>query len=1099
MRNSVYHTSPKRILFSTIIASALVAESPQQAFAGVNGLTSVSQQQNGGVKGTVVDSNGEAIIGATVKVEGNKDAGAITDLDGNFNIPNVNEGTLVISYIGYKTQTVSFRSGSPVKVVLKEDAKVLDDVVVVGFGTQKKANLTGAVSVVDSKEFEQRPVQSAAQALQGAVPGLQISSSSGSLDSNPSINIRGTGTIGQGTSGSPLVLIDGSEGDINTVNPQDIETVSVLKDAAASSIYGSRAPFGVILITTKKGKKGRPVVNYNNSFRFGKLIRGKHMMNSVDFASWMNDFTAANGGSAYFSADRMAAIKEYHDAKPYGPGTRITPDGKLVYGISSSNGSTWDDGYAGGIDDVDWYDAVYRSTTFSQEHNASVSGATDNINYYASFNFLDNQGFMKLNDDKYRRFNGTAKLGIKITDWLTLNYNMRYTNTGYQRPSGMADGLYENMARQGWPILPLYDRNGYYYDSPSPALALAEGGKDKTQRDISNHQIGLVIEPIKNWVTHVDFNYKLDETQRHWDSFQTYNHDVNGDAYLYRTSSNVHEETTKDRYFNFQAYSEYTFTLAKNHNFHVMAGFQAEQLKRLTFGLQRNGVLDPSKPEVDATTGVGPDGTAITPDTNGSRDQWQTAGFFGRLNYNFADRYLFEFNIRHDGSSRFRRENMWRTFPSVSLGWNIANEKFFESAAKTVNQLKLRASYGSLGNQNTDDWYRTYQIIEYKPNNGGWLQGGVKPNTIAAPGLVSTSLTWEKIESYDIGLDWGLFNNRLTGTFDYFVRNTKDMVGNAPELPAVLGADVPVTNNTDLRTNGWELSIAWRDVLKNGLSYGVGFNISDSRTKITRYPNNPTNSIDTYIEGRYINEIWGYETIGIAKTDEEMDAHLATLPNGGQNALGSQWAAGDIMYKDLNNDGKIDGGAGTLADPGDKKVIGNSTPRYLFGLDLNASYKGFDIRAFFQGVMKRDFWAGGTYQFGVDGGGQWWAAGITDVQDYFRNSDSWSVKNGYRSENLNGWLPRPQTSNKNLQAQSRYLLNAAYMRLKNFQIGYTIPRDITSRWGISNLRVFFSAENLFTITDMPDQFDPELIGTEAKNTNGYPLSKTFSFGLNVTF
>jgi outer membrane receptor protein involved in Fe transport len=333
---------------------------------------------------------------------------------------------------------------------------------------------------------------------------------------------------------------------------------------------------------------------------------------------------------------------------------------------------------------------------------------------------------------------------------------------------------------------------------------------------------------------------------------------------------------------------------------------------------------------------------------SGSRNQWQTAGFFGRVNYNFDERYLFEFNIRRDGTSRFRRDNMWKTFPSVSLGWNIAREKFWQGLQDKVNTLKLRASYGSLGNQNTDNWYQTYQTVSYYPSTGSWLQDGKKPNTTYAPSLVSSSLTWERIESYDLGLDFGLLDNRLTGTFDYYIRNTKDMIGNAPELPSILGTSVPVTNNTDLRTSGWEFQLSWRDRLENGFSYGATFNISDSRTKITRYPNNPTGDLSTYIEGRYINEIWGYETAGLARTDAEMNAHLATVD---QSTLGDNWAAGDIMYKDLNGDGKISSGSYTIADHGDLKVIGNSTPRYLVGLDLNAAYKGFDLRLFFQGVM----------------------------------------------------------------------------------------------------------------------------------------------------
>ena len=1090
--------SSRRILLPSVFAAALAGLTlPASAVTGAARAIQAEQSQ-GEVKGKVVDSAGEPVIGATVKIDGEGKVGAITDIDGNFVLKNVAKGgTLEISSIGFSTQKVSFRPGQSLNVTMKDDSHTLDDVVVVGFGTQKKVNLTGAVSVINSKEIAQRPVQSAASALQGLIPGLQVKSSSGSLESNPSINVRGTGTIGQGTSGSPLILIDGAEGDINTINSQDIESVSVLKDAAASSIYGSRAPFGVILITTKKGKQGKPVVNYNNSFRFSGMIRGKHMMNSVDFASWYNDGLVNSGGNPHFGTDRMNQIVAYHNATPVRPGVRVDANGKELYAISSSNGITWDDGYANGIDDVDYYNEIYRSSTFSQEHNASVSGATDKINYYASFNFLDNQGFMKLNEDKYQRYNSMAKLGIQVTDWLRMDYDMRYTRTDYKRPAELTDNLYNDLARQGWPVLPLYDRNGYYFYSPSPAIKIAERGKDTTQRDIINQRVAFTIEPIKNWKTHVDLTYKTDNATRHWDAQSIYNHDVNGQPVVINDykDSNVHEDEKKENYLNFQAYTEYNFSLAEKHNFHVMAGFQAEQLKQLVFGLQRNGILDPNKPEIDITSGMGYDGTAIVPSTNGARNQWQTAGFFGRFNYNYDERYLLEFNIRRDGSSRFRRDNMWRTFPSVSLGWNIANENFFKTAAKTVNLLKLRASYGSLGNQNTNDWYRTYQTISYSPNSGSWLQGGKQPTITSAPGLVSTTLTWEKIESYDVGLDFGLLNNRLTGSFDWYVRNTKDMVGNAPELPAVLGTSVPVTNNTDLRTSGWEFQISWRDALKNGLNYGVTFNLSDSRTKITRYPNNPTQSVDTYIAGRYINEIWGYETAGLAKTQEEMDAHLK---NADQSTIGSNWGAGDIMYKDLNGDHKISDGNRTLNDLGDLKVIGNSTPRFLMGLDLTASWKGFDVRAFFQGVLKRDFYTGSSYLFGMNGN-EWFAAGITGVSDYFRDDNTWSVANGYKSANLNGWLPRPQTSGKNTHTQTRYLLDASYVRLKNLQVGYTIPKNITSRWGVSNLRVFFSAENLATFTSLPGQFDPELIGGGDNQNNGYPLSRTFSFGLNVTF
>jgi len=1059
-------------------------------------------QQSNVVKGHVVDPTGEPIIGATVKVKGSTSAGAITDLDGKFSLEAQPGAILEISYIGFKNQEVKVGRG-PINITMVEDSKALNEVVVVGFGTQKKVNLTGSVAVVDGEELAQRPVQSAAQALQGVVPGLQISSTSGSLESNPSINVRGTATIGEGSSGSPLILIDGMEGDINTVNPQDIESISVLKDAAASSIYGSRAPFGVILITTKNGsKEGKVTVNYNNSFQFSNLIRGKHMMNSVDYAAWVNDAKTNSGQSVFFGEDRMKQIVAYHNATPYSPGVRQAADGTLLYAIPTENGTTWADGYGYGIDDVDWYDVVYKGTAFSMEHNASVNGGSDKMNYYASFNYLDKGGFMNMGSDGYKRYNGTAKFSAQLSKWARMNYAMRYTRTNYKRPSAMTGSLYSDMARQGWPMLPLYDRNGYLYSSPSPALGLATGGEDTTERDLLNHQLGFVFEPIKNWVTHVEFNYKVDNRTRHWDSQRTYNHNVAGDAVIYNQGSNVHEDEFKDNYLNFQAYTEYSWNLNKKHNFHVMGGFQTEQLKRLEFGLQRDGILDPSKPEVDLTNGLAYNGTAVVPSVNGARNQWQTAGFFGRINYNYMERYLLEANLRYDGTSRFRRDRMWKAFPSVSIGWRITEESFMKNAdIKWLDNLKLRLSYGSLGNQNINNWYQTYQTIAYNSVAGTWLQNGEKTNVTSAPSLVSALLTWETVESYNVGIDFGLFGNRLTGSIDAYVRNTKNMVGKAPELPALLGTSVPVTNNTDLRTTGWELQIGWNDTLHNGLHYGATFNLSDARTKITRYPNNPTGSLDNYIEGRYLNEIWGYETIGIAKSDEEMQKHLATAD---QSSLGSNWAAGDIMYADLNGDKKITNGANTIDDHGDLKVIGNSTPRFLFGLDLNASWKGFDLRAFFQGVMKRDSWLGGSwgsleYLFGATNSWEWWATGITAVQDYYRDANTWSVQNGYMSENVDGWLPRVQYSDKNEKCQTRYLMNAAYMRLKNFQIGYTIPRAITSKWSISNLRVFFSAENLFTITDMPEQFDPELIGTSAERTNGYPLSRTFSFGLNVTF
>ncbi|MDO4181683.1 MAG: SusC/RagA family TonB-linked outer membrane protein, partial [Bacteroidales bacterium] len=637
------------------------------------------------------------VIGANVIVKGGTNGG-ITDFDGNLTLDNVSKGDiLVVSFIGYKTQEIKVDASSTFNVTLEADNEMLDEVVVVGFGIQKKTNLTGSVAVLDGEELAQRPVTSAAMALQGLVPGLQISSSSGSLDSTPSINVRGTGTIGEGSSGDPLILIDGVEGDINTLTTQDIESISVLKDAAASSIYGSRAPFGVILITTKSGSKNSKVsVNYNNSFRFNKMINEKHMMNSVDFASWMNDMHTNTGNAVFFNNSRMEKIVAYHNGTEIGPGTRQTSMG-VLYAIDADNNGNWLDGYAAGIDDVDWYDAIYNTTSFAQEHNASVSGGNEKLNYYVSFNYVGNRGFMKLAEDTYSRYNASAKLGVQLSEWIRMNYNMRYVRNNYKRPSQMTGTLYSDLTRQGWPVLPLYDRNGYYVYSPSWALPLATRGDDRTERDMMNHQIGFVLEPIKNWVTHIDFNYKVNSNMNHWDLLYGYNHDIDGNPAIVNQTSEVHEGLTKDNYLNLQAYSEYSFSLAEKHNFHVMAGFQAEQLKRTEFSLTRNGIIDPNKPEVDLTNGMSYDGAPIVPGVSGKRNQWQTAGFFGRFNYNFMERYLFETNLRYDGTSRFRVDNMWKLFPSFSFGWRASEENFLKDY-DWLDNLKLRVSYGSLGN-----------------------------------------------------------------------------------------------------------------------------------------------------------------------------------------------------------------------------------------------------------------------------------------------------------------------------------------------------------------------------------------------------------------
>lgn len=1039
------------------------------------------------IEGTVKDASGEPVIGATVIVKGTTN-GTVTDFDGKFSLDASEREILVVSYIGYKPQEVKAVSGRSLTIELVEDTEVLDEVVVVGFGTQKKVNLTGSVGVADAKVLESRPVSSATQALQGLVPGLQISTNTGEIDKDMNLNIRGTGTIGQGSSGSPLVLIDGMEGDLNTVNPQDIETVSVLKDAAASSIYGSRAPFGVILVTTKKGKSGKTSINYNNSFRVSSPMNLPEMMDSYTFANFFNQASMNQGASPVFKNETLQKMLDYQS-------------GKISGGVDASANGQWgapdypifDNGYA----NVDWFAELYKKNVFSQEHNVSLSGGNEKLTYYASFNYLSQSGLLRHGEDGLKRYNVTAKINSRITDWLKFNYTMRYTNTDIYKPTEFTDDLYGTIGRQTWPNLPVYDPNGFYYMSAdgSPAILLAEGG-DRNQNKVQMyHQAALLIEPIKNWITHVEFNYRTYDTDVDEVSLPCYNHDVDGKVLNTNGTSSLLRSFQKDKYINLNVFTEYSHSFVDKHNLKTMLGFQCEESSMDFNSTKKYGLMMDDMPVFDLTTGLDGVGKEKLTEVAGYKQEWATAGFFGRINYDYEGKYLAEVNMRYDGSSRFRRGNRWSLYPSFSLGWNMAREGFWKPIEDYVNLFKVRFSYGELGNQNTTSFYPTYRAINMGAYNGKWLQDGKMPNTSLIGDLISESLTWETIRTWNIGFDYGLFNNRLTGSFDLYTRYTDNMVGPAPELPYVLGLEPSKVNNCDLRTVGWELQIGWNDRLNNGLGYSAKLMLSDARTYIDRYPGNVTNSIDTYVEGREVGEIWGFETAGIAKSDEEMNEHLEKV--GGQTSLGSNWAAGDIMYADLDGKPGITKGAQTVDDHGDLKVIGNNTPRYQFGIDLSADWKGFDFRCFFQGVLKRDVWQGSNMFWGVEDN-KWWSMGLAEHGDYFR-AEPIGLNNEIPA-NLDAYYPRPifKYGSKNHEVQTRYLQNASYIRLKNLQIGYTIPAKYVSKIGLSSCRFFVSGENLWTGTKLSDLFDPETITGAEGRGNTYPLSSTWSFGLSLT-
>lgn len=1038
--------------------------------------TGVAQDRS--ISGTVTADDGATLPGVNVIVQGTS-KGTTTDADGHYRLSLAKgEDQLVFTFVGYKTQIVDVANRTEIHVVMVEDLTALDEVVVVAFGEQKKANLTGAVTSIDAETLRSRPLQNTTQMLQGVMPGLNIQSSGlgGELNGGLSINIRGTGTIGQGSSASPLILIDGVEANINSLNPQDIESITVLKDAAASAVYGSRASFGVVLITTKSGAAGAPKVNYNNNFRFTSPLNLPDMLDSHMFARYFNEAAINSGQSPVFSQEVLDRIVQYQN-------------GEIDYAtVPSGNRWTY---YGGSNANTDWFEEQYKKSAFSHDHNLSVSGGSDKVTYYASSNYLDQAGLSVHAGDHFNRYSLTGKINAKISDRVSFNYTNRFVREDYTKATHQNDLFYHNIARR-WPTVPAKDPNGFYSD-PSEIAQLRDGGRTNDQTDQLFMQGQLVINPIEKWNIYIGGNYRVNNRNYHSDVLPAYGYDINGDPYavpVYWNSAgytSVYEYNNKNDFYTSNIYSDYQFDLNTNHHFKVMAGFNSELNKYRTIGASKNGLITPNVPTLN--TAIGENVVA-----SGEYQHWATAGFFGRINYNFKDKYLLELNGRYDGTSRFLEDQRWNFFPSVSAGWNVANEDFW-SFHNIIQQFKLRASYGELGNQGTNNWYPFYQSMPISTNNGGWLLNGERTNTAYAPGLISTLMTWERVTSWNFGVDMALVDHKLNINLDYFERKTLDMVGPAPELPVILGTSVPMLNNADMRSYGFELEMSWRDNIGD-VNYGIRGVLSDDQQEITRYPNE-TNNISNWYVGRKMGEIWGYTTVGIAKTDDEMQEHLQTAD---QTAMGSNWQAGDIMYADLNGDGKINGGSGVLEDTGDRKILGNSTLRFRYGIDLTGSYRNFDLRIFLQGVGKRDWMPNGPYFWGANGG-QWQSAGFEEHMDFYRDAESPMVQAGVADVNLDPYYPRPYFSTgKNQQTQSRYVQSAAYLRVKNVQLGYTLPAQVASIARLSSVRLYVSGENLATFSKLSKVFDPESVGLSGWNDGKtYPYSMVLSFGLNVNF
>jgi TonB-linked SusC/RagA family outer membrane protein len=1043
--------------------------------------TASAQGQKTHVKGIVSDQDG-AIIGASLKVKGSG-LGAITDLKGNFELSGVKNGDIiVVSYMGYVTKQLRYSGQNFLRISLEQDNKQLGEVVVVGYGTQKKLDLTGAVSTVDSKTILSRPVQNVGQALEGVVPGLNFSVSysgtGGTLDSELSFNIRGTGTIGTGSTASPLVLIDGVEGDFNKMNPNDIENISVLKDAAACAIYGSRASFGVILITTKSGTKGKPRVELSSNVRFNSPLLIPNQMDSYKFALYYNAAAANAGQEAVFSEETLERIQEYQ-AGTLKTGMVASPNNPPYWiGITGSNGNT------------DWYHEVYKNQTPSSENNLSISGGDDLVDYRLSLGYLRQDGLLRHGTDNFNRYSLDAKLNFKVCDWFNIRYTNKWERQDYNAPTYLNGLLFHNISRS-WPNYPAYDNNGYYSDG-NINNQLQNGGRKNDQQNYYTQQLAFVFKPLKGWTINLEGNMVTSYQNTHSSILPIYNHDIYGNSYAAAWTakyaagySGVDDYTYKQDYFTTNIFSSYTKSIG-SHNFDALVGFNAELKKYKTVGGHGESLISPSTPYLSQTQ------ENFT--TSGTANQYSVAGFFARLNYNYKERYLLELNGRYDGSSRFVRGHRWGFFPSMSLGWNLAKEDFFQDWTNVFTTLKPRFSVGRLGNQSTSNWYPFYQTMSTGSQNGTWLVDDAKTNTAYMPGIVSSSLTWEKIESWNLGLDWALFNNRLTGSFDTYIRYTKDMVGPAPTLASALGTSAPSVNDCDLRSKGWELELSWRDKISQ-FSYGIKLVLSDYTTKITRYPNE-TGYLGTYYKGEKLGEIWGYTSVGLASSQEDMDTWVAS----NKPTWGSSWSAGDVKYKDLNGDGVVDYGSYTLKDHGDYHVIGNTTPRYQYGITLDAAWRGFDVSAFFQGIGKRDFWLDGPLFWGTVSGGIWQSCAFNEHWDFWRAADD------PLGSNLDAYYPRANFDcDKNQYVQTRYLQNAAYIRLKNLQIGYTFPKKLMQKIYVDNLRVYVSANNIWTHSKIKGMFDPETLYSYDSSVGYggygkmYPLCKTLCVGVNLNF
>lgn len=1057
-------------------------------------VTAQQQSKNITVTGIVKDNFGEPIIGATVLEKGTTN-GTITDIDGKFTF-SVRPGAMItISYIGYLTKEVKATAGSLINVSLKDDTQTLEEVVVVGFGSQKKANLTGSVSSIKMDEvIGDRPLTTVSEALQGTVPGLLVSSSGNAPGTSKSFQLRGAYSLGiknsDGTYGNtvaPLILIDNVEGSMDMLNPEDIETITVLKDAASAAIYGARAAGGVILITTKRPKDATSFrFNYNNNFGFATAM---NLPKQAPLMDYLQAYQDGGYSDVYWSygSPKVSKWKEYltqyrndpSSLNTVGDGIFADEDGALYF-----------------LNEHDPYES-FMETSFQMTHNMSISGGTDKLRYRMSAGYVSNDGVLVTDKDKYERLNISSFISADITKWYTQELTMSYSHSNQTQPNSGLGSMYSSSQVS-------YQPEGYMpadicssiskdlpFDTPRNQVMMA----NKWTRKYDNPRIFIksILKPFKGF--EAVFEYTFDKNVM---DYNFYTGKMEYTSIQGGTTSNVSKDyLQKQKQYNdynaFNIYGNYKIDLG-NHHINVMAGFNQESRNAELVNVQSYNQAVVEVPALGS-------GTGEIKATDGYT-QYNVRGGFFRASYNWKDRYLLEVNGRYDGSSKFPKDSRFGFFPSVSAGWNIAQEKFMEKTHKYLDGLKIRGSYGVIGNQNVVA-YAFYPTMSVNNKYNGWLVNGDYVTAInSLPNLVSSNFSWEKVATTDIGVDLAMFNNRFNVVFDWYQRDTKGMLAPGVQLPALVGASSPFQNTADMRTRGWELAVNWRDRIGK-VNYRVGFNISDSQSEITKYEDNAASKLlSAYYPGQKLGEIWGYEVEGFYTVDDFVDTNNWQLKDGVTSIKGVSVRPGDLKFKNLRDDklssNQIDSGDETVDNPGDQKVIGNSLPRYLYGINLGANYKGFDLNVMFQGTGRRDAWIANNLTFPM----YIYSSNDIKFQPLFEGlTDYWKpvdAANGdYTAVNPNAKYPRmygqnPTTGSNYGRKSDRYLQDASYFRIKNITLSYTVPKVWTSKIGMNQFKAFVSVENLATFSNLPSGIDPETLKWE------YPAFRTISFGINFT-